>query len=234
MLERTALYPIHLTRLISVRKKIYKVVAQMSCEVALSKEPIPKSQIDKAKFSPFKTGSVWGSDFDCGWFRFRGEVPEDCAGKHIVAMINIQGEGVVYVDDEIKQGITQVLDGIDLVQSAKGKQVVDLFASAQGGEKIDLLVDGGFNGKRNKPGVQVKLARKDIAICNDEILTYYYDYLQLFCLMITYGKNKRLTKERLREIDKALNHSYKLARKSWAQAHNYLSNIIATDRKSVV
>ena len=36
MLERTALYPIHLTRLISVRKKIYKVVAQMSCEVALS------------------------------------------------------------------------------------------------------------------------------------------------------------------------------------------------------
>ncbi len=228
MLERTALYPIHLTRLISVRKKIYKVVAQMSCEVALSKEPIPKSQIDKAKFSPFKTGSVWGSDFDCGWFRFRGEVPEDCAGKHIVAMINIQGEGVVYVDDEIKQGITQVLDGIDLVQSAKGKQVVDLFASAQGGEKIDLLVDGGFNGKRNKPGVQVKLARKDIAICNDEILTYYYDYLQLFCLMITYGKNKRLTKERVMEIDKALNCSYKLARKSWAQAHNYLSNIIAT------
>ncbi|MDE6757643.1 MAG: alpha-mannosidase [Clostridia bacterium] len=228
MLERIVLYPTHFSRLISVRKKIYDVVAQMSCEAALSKEPIPVSQLENAKFSPFKTGTVWGSDFDCGWFRFKGEIPKECKGKHVVAMINIQGEGVVYIDGKIKQGITQVLDGIDLVQSAKGKQVVDLFDPAEGGEKVELLVDGGFNGKRNKAGVQVKLARKDIAICNDEILTYYYDYLQLFCMMLTYGQNKRLTKERLTEIDKALKKSYKLAKKSWAEAHKYLTKIITT------
>ena len=228
MLERIALYPTHVSRLISIRNKIYKVVASMSCEAALSKEPIPKSQLDKAQFSPFKTGTVWGSDFDCSWFRFKGEVPSECKGKHVVAMINIQGEGVVYIDDEIKQGITQVLDGIDLVQSAKGKQVVDLFNPASGGEKVDILVDGGFNGKRNKAGVQVKLARKDIAICNDEVLTYYYDYLQLFCMMLTYGQNSRLTKERLKEIEKALSKSYRLAKKSWADAHAYLTKIITT------
>ncbi|MDE6189648.1 MAG: alpha-mannosidase [Clostridia bacterium] len=228
MIERAALYPAHLRRLISIRSKIYEVVAEMTCQAALSKEPIPRSQLDNAKFSPFKKGEVWGSDFDCGWFKFNGEVPANCKGKRVVALINIQGEGVVYIDGKIKQGITQVLDGIDLVQSAKGKQVVDLFDPAEGGEKVEILVDGGFNGKRNKAGVQVRLARKDIAVCNDEIRAYYYDYLQLFCMALTYGQNPRLDKSRLDEILKALNKSYKIAKKSWKEAHEYLTGVIST------
>ncbi|MCX4362971.1 MAG: glycosyl hydrolase-related protein [Clostridia bacterium] len=226
MLERIALYPHHVARLIAIRKKIYKVVAHMSCEAALSKEPIAKDLLDKASFSPIKKGMVWGSDFDCGWFRFKGQVPTDCKGKKVVALINIQGEGLAYIDGEPRQGITQVLDGIDLVQSAKGKQVVDLFDSAQGGEQVELLVDGGFNGKRNRTDVKVKLVRKDIAVCDEAVLTYYYDYLQLFMLALTYGKNKHLTKERLDEIDKALSASYKLAKKSMEEAHEYLKKVI--------
>lgn len=228
MIERVALYPTHVRRLISLRSKIYKTVGDMSCEAALSKEPIPKNMLDKAKFAPIFTGDVWGSDFDCGWFRFKGYVPESCKGKHVVALINIQGEGVVYgADGKIKQGITQVLDGIDLVQSAKGKQVVDLFQCAEGGEKVELLVDGGYNGKRKKPGYQVKLARKDIAVCNDEILTYYYDYLQLFCMLLTYGKNANLTKDRFSQIGKALSRSYRISKKSYVDAHEELAKIIA-------
>ena len=175
MVERIALYPQHVTRLLAIRKKIYTVVGQMSCEAALSKEPIPKDMVDNANFLPFRTGTVWGSDFDCAWFRFKGQVPESCKGKKVVALINVQGEGLVYIDGVPKQGITQVLDGIDLVQSAKGKQVVDLFNPAEGGENVELLVDSGFNGKRNKSGVKVKLARKDLAVCNEEVKTYYYD-----------------------------------------------------------
>ncbi|MDE6866299.1 MAG: hypothetical protein K2J23_02780, partial [Muribaculaceae bacterium] len=60
MVERIALYPQHVTRLLAIRKKIYTVVGQMSCEAALSKEPIPKDMVDKANFLPFRTGTVWG------------------------------------------------------------------------------------------------------------------------------------------------------------------------------
>ena len=228
MVERIALYPNHVARLLAIRKKIYKVVGQLSCEAALSKEPIPKNMLDKASFSPFKTGMVWGSDFDCAWFKFKGQVPADCKGKKVVALINIQGEGLVYIDGEPRQGITQVLDGIDLVQSVKGKQAVDLFNPAEGGEQVELLVDSGFNGKRNKSGVKVKLMRKDLATCDEEVLTYYYDYLQLVMVMLTYGKNKHLTEERLKEIDKARSHSYKLSKKSMTEAHEYLTKIITT------
>lgn len=228
MIERIALYPQHTARLLAIRSKIYTAVAEMSCEAALSKEPISKENLGKAVFAPFKKGTVWGSDFDCAWFRFKGKVPDSCKGKKVVALINVQGEGLVYIDGAPKQGITQVLDGIDMVQSAKGKQVVDLFDEAQGGEEVELLVDAGFNGKRNKSGVEVKLARKDLAVCDTQRLTYYYDYLQLFMMMLTYGKNKHLTKDRLKEIDYALSYSYKLAKKDIVKAHEYLTKIITT------
>lgn len=226
MVEKIALYPAHVARLISIRKKIYKVVGHLSCEAALSKEPIPKALLDKASFSPFKNGMVWGSDFDCAWFRFKGQVPEECKGKKVVALINVQGEGLVYIDGQPRQGITQVLDGIDIVQSVKGKQSVDLFNPAEGGEQVELLVDCGFNGKRNRKDIKVRLMRKDLAICNEEALTYYYDYLQLLMVMLTYEKNKRLSQARLKEINNALNHSYKLAKKSMTEAHEYLTQII--------
>ncbi len=227
MVERTALYPQHVARLLGIRKNIYKKVAELDCEAALSKEPIKKERLNEAEFFKFKKGMVWGSDFDCAWFKFRGTVPKSAQGKHVVALINIEGEGVVYIDGKATQGITQVLTGIDLVQSRKGKQVVDLFKCAQGGENVDLLVDAGFNGKRHKQGVKVSLARKEIAICNDDILTYYYDYLQLFMLTLTYGTNEYLKETRLKEIQQALSKSYKLyLKKDYLKAHELLKEVI--------
>lgn len=217
MIEKLALYPQHLSRLLAISNKIYKVVGKMSCEAALSKEPISKKDIDKASFAPLKKGEIWGEKFDCGWFRFKGQVPENCKDKHVVALINITGEGVIYQDDKITQGITRVIDTVDLVQAIKGKQVVELFAKAQGGENVDLLVEGGYN-----HGGKAKLVRKDIAICDDDALAYYYDYLTLTMLLLTYGQNTRLTKERCKEISKALNVSYKLSRKSFKDAHEVL------------
>ena len=227
MVEKSILYPQHLVRLINIRKDIYKKIAELSCEAALSKEPINKARLDEAEFVPFQIGNVWGSDFDCAWFKFKGTIPDSAKGKHIVALIDIQGEGVVYRNGVAQQGITQVLTGIDIVQSRKGKQVVDLFDCAEGGENVDLIVDAGFNGKRHKRGVKVALQRKDIAICNDEILTYYYDYLQLFMLMLTKEENTLLTEERFNEIKVALNTSYKEYRhKNYAKAHEILTAII--------
>ena len=222
MIERLALYPQHLARLMEISNRIYKVVGKMTCEAALSKEPIKESDLSKATFTTMNKGAVWGEKFDCAWFRFKGKVPEKCAGKHVVALINITGEGAVYIDGKITQGITRVLDTVDIVQALKGKQVVELFQKAEGGEEVDILVDGGFN-----KGTRAKLVRKDIAVCNDEALRYYYDYLTLTMLLLTYGQNKHLTKERCKEINKALNVSYRLSLKNIKDAHEVLAAAIA-------
>ena len=48
MIEKIALYPHHLSRLLEISNRIYKVVGKLSCEGALSKEPIRKEDLDKA------------------------------------------------------------------------------------------------------------------------------------------------------------------------------------------
>lgn len=223
MIEQLAKYPQHMARLLTIKSKIYTVVDSLEVYGALSKEPVKKEDLDKIDFIKFNVSDLWAKSFDCGWFCFKGKIPNQAKGKHVVALINIEGEGVVYRDNEVQQGITQVLDGIDLVQSAKGKQVVELFNSAEGGEKIELYVDAGYN----KLSGKARIRRKDVAICNDDILVYYYDYLTLLNLITTYGKNAELTKERLEEIKKALSLSYKsFVKKEYALAHEILSKEI--------
>ena len=178
MIEQLAKYPQHMARLLTIKSKIYTVVDSLEVYGALSKEPVKKEDLDKIDFIKFNVSDLWAKSFDCGWFCFKGKIPNQAKGKHVVALINIEGEGVVYRDNEVQQGITQVLDGIDLVQSAKGKQVVELFNSAEGGEKIELYVDAGYN----KLSGKARIRRKDVAICNDDILFYYYDYLIHFYL----------------------------------------------------
>ena len=46
MVERTALYPQHVFRLLGIRKNIYKKIAELDCEAALSKEPIKKERLN--------------------------------------------------------------------------------------------------------------------------------------------------------------------------------------------
>ena len=107
MIERAALYPKYLHFLLKLRSKVYTVVAPLSAKAALSREPVPFSQIGEKQFDPIEPGTAWGSDFDCAWFDFEGEVPAAAKGKKVVALIDVQGEGLVYIDGKPVVGITQ-------------------------------------------------------------------------------------------------------------------------------
>lgn len=213
MIEKAALYPKYLSFLLRLRSKIYTQVADLRAKALLSREPIAFTALDKSKFEPFPVGEIWGSDFDCAWFSFEGEVPECAKGKKVVALLDVQGEGLVYIDGAPFVGITQKKDAIDYVTPAPGKQEVELFEAAQGGERVSLLVDCGFNGKRNKSGCKVRLKKAVLAVRDDELAGLYYDFLQLFALLLTAGKNSALSDERQEEIDDVLYKARALFRK---------------------
>lgn len=231
MIEKIALHPSHLARLIELRNKIYTKIGEFAVEGAYSNEPAPYSIAQNLTYTKVSVGTKWADkQFGCAWFKLKGRVDEKRKGKKIVALIDINGEGLVYIDGKIKQGITQVMSGIDIIQSRKGKQVIELFKCAEGGEELDIMVDAGFNLRGDLP----KIRRVDIAICNDEIMAYYYDYLELVSLMLTYGKNENITKERVEEISKALSHSYKVSKKDYVKAHTILDAVINTPNDTKV
>lgn len=222
MIERFLLYPAHVFSLMRVRKDIFKKVSQLKAWVFKSDEPV---SIDDAKksFESIKKGDVWATDFGCAIFEFSGKIPSAAKGRKTVALVDIQGEGLVIKDGVPVIGITQVTDGIDIVQSAKGKQEILLSECANGGEDVLFYVDAGYNGKKKKTGTYAKFRRADIAVVNEDARAFYYDALQLFMLLLTYGQNEYLKKERADEIDNALKKAFaSYFRKDTAKARELL------------
>ena len=210
MVERFLLYPSHVASLARVRKGIFRTVAKLNARVCRAKEPISVEEAKKTGFETIKKGEVWATDFGCAVFEFVGTIPKTSAGAKVAALVDIQGEGLVIRDGVPVIGITQVSDGIDLVQSVKGKQEIPLCDCAVGGEDVRFFVDAGYNGKKKKTDTYAQFRRADIVETDEVARAFYYDALQLFMLLLTFGQNEYLTKERAKEVDKALSKAFRL------------------------
>ena len=145
---------------------------------------------------------------------FYGTSSAKSKGQNVILRIKLQGEGLVFNPDGIVlQGITQVLSKGDVFHSLIAKQRIDIAERSTGDEKIDLYVDAGFNGKFRIRKCTAHLRRADICIHDEEINQYYYDYIDLFFIMMILDK----TSPRFIEIDKALKQSYKIYKKQGAK-----------------
>lgn len=211
----------HVFNIWDLKCSINRKVGDLKAEIIKSKEPIKWQDLDKTQFKPIRQWQPWGKrkeyadSFDCAWFHFTGQVPESAKGKSVICRIKLQGEGLVFNPDGIVlQGITQVLSKGDVFHSLIAKQRIDITNNSNGDEKIDLYVDAGFNGKFRIRKCTAHLRRADICIHDEEINQYYYDYIDLFFIMMILDK----TSERFKEIDKALKQSYKVYKKQGAAA----------------
>ena len=211
----------HVFNIWDLKCSINKKVAELRAEIVKSKEPIKWQDLDKTAFKPIRQWQSWGKrkeyadSFDCAWFHFTGQVPAKAKGKSVICRIKLQGEGLVFNPDGIVlQGITQVLSKGDIFHSLIAKQRIDITDNSNGDEKIDLYVDAGFNGKFRIRKCTAHLRRCDICIHDEEINQYYYDYIDLFFIMMILDKDS----ERFKEIDKALKQSYKVYKKQGAEA----------------
>ena len=211
----------HVLNIWNIKCAINKKVADLKAEVIKSAEPIKWSELDKSAFKPIKQWQSWGKrkeyadSFDCAWFHFTGQVPPKAKGKSVILRIKLQGEGLVFNPDGIVlQGITQILSKGDVFHSLIAKQRIDVTDCSTGDEKIDLYIDAGFNGKFRFKKCTAHLRRCDICIHDEEINQYYYDYIDLFFIMMILDKDSA----RFKEIDKALAQSYKVDKKQGAAA----------------
>ena len=212
----------HAFNLIALKGKIYKKIASLKPQGILSDEPIKWEDLDKSKFKNMRFMQKWADKFGCAWFRFTGTVPEAGKGKRVVARIKLQGEGLVYdKDGHVLQGITQVLSKGDLFHSTIGKQIVDISPCAEGGEEVELYVDAGFNGKLRFENMSAHLRRYDLAVMDEELNSYYYDYIEAYFLMCKLLGDAEGMKDsdvgkaevysaRAKELDEGMKNAWKL------------------------
>ncbi|MFI3229087.1 MAG: glycoside hydrolase family 38 C-terminal domain-containing protein [Bacillota bacterium] len=169
-----------LTDFHKLMKHCYKKVADV--DVTFSESPEPTSFEDRlsAQYAPIKKGQVWSTrNFDCGWFHIKGQVPASCAGKKVVLVFSINGEGVLMDSaGNPLQGISDLSAVVEFAQPKRGKRVIDIAASATGEEVIDYWLEAGNNRRPNRP-VKAKLKEANIAIVDDNCKALFYDFVAL-------------------------------------------------------
>jgi len=169
----------------AIKAAVYTPIAELRASAWVTPEPVPFAERRQGRKLALRPGQRWSkAAFDCAWFHFTGTVPPAVAGKQIVLLIDLSGEGCV-VDAEGRPllGLTSISSGFSRELGEPGKRVVPFRPKAAGGETVDLWVEAGANdlfGIRRNNGVLQEAA---IAIRNPELYALHYDFEVLHALL---------------------------------------------------
>ena len=78
---------------------LFQALGSISWEAAFTKNQYQlEAALESLSFLPLPPGTSWGSKWEYGWFQGEFSLPESAAGEMIVLMVDVGGEGAVYVD----------------------------------------------------------------------------------------------------------------------------------------
>jgi len=106
-------------------------------------EPVPFDEAAAAPYEPFALDTPWGPPWGTTWFRMRGQVPAEWAGKRVEAVIDLG-----FVGDwpgNQAEALVHLTDGTPLKAVNPLNQYVPIGNPVTGGEEIDYLVEAASN-----------------------------------------------------------------------------------------
>ncbi|MFE6194210.1 alpha-mannosidase [Streptomyces sp. NPDC057838] len=106
-------------------------------------EPVPFEEAAAASYEPFTMGTPWGPPWGTTWFRMRGWVPEEWAGKRVEAVIDLGFTGDWPGNQA--EALVHRTDGTPLKAVNPLNQYVAIANPARGGETVDYLVEAASN-----------------------------------------------------------------------------------------
>lgn len=210
-----------LARLFELRSRIYTSIAQLQVEFSPSAEPVIWEKHTSLTYRPLPKNGKWADVFGCAWFRLRGQVPPKYAGSHVVAHIDIGGEGLVYSSNsKIPVGaLSMDTSYIDRLQAATAKTILPI-----PGTSVSFDIDASFNGYYNHPAGHAYFKCAELCLCDDEQLRFYYDYLT--CAMQFCCEQESERKSRLLRL---LEESYMIGKDDPLQGHLLMQDIPKAD-----
>ncbi|MDQ1034977.1 alpha-mannosidase [Streptomyces sp. V3I8] len=181
-------------------------------------EPVPFEEAAAAPYEPFTMDTPWGPPWGTTWFRMRGRVPEEWAGRRVEAVIDLG-----FVGDwpgNQAEALVHRTDGTPLKAVNPLNQYVPIANPATGGERIDYLVEAASNPdiladdfSRTTPMGDVRTAgdkplytfrRADLAILDEEVWHLDLDLQVLRELMLELGEHDPRRHEITHALDRAL------------------------------
>jgi alpha-mannosidase len=179
-------------------------------------EPVPVAEALAAQYRPAAAGEPWGAPWSTAWFRVRGTVPEEWAGRRVEAVFDLgfsgggpgfQAEALVYD-----------AGGTPIKGVAPRNTYVPIANPARGGEEVALLVEAAANpdvmvhgfrptplGDKATAGREplYRLAYMDLAVLDEEAWHLALDIEVLAGLMAELSTSDPRRHEILRALERA-------------------------------
>jgi alpha-mannosidase len=108
-------------------------------------EPISPAEALERPFEPFSVGDAWGPRWGTTWFRLRGRIPAEWAGREVVLRFESTRAGTTAGGGEFLIFSTQGGTPAPLAGLSSQHAAVTLAGSAAGGEAVDLYVEAAAN-----------------------------------------------------------------------------------------
>ncbi|MFH0177616.1 alpha-mannosidase [Streptomyces cacaoi] len=181
-------------------------------------EPVPFAEAAAAAYEPFAMDTPWGPPWGTTWFRMRGQVPAEWAGRRVEAVIDLG-----FVGDwpgNQAEALVHLVDGTPLKAVNPLNQYVPIGNPATGGETIDYLVEAASNPDilandfagptllgdvltaGDRPLYTFRHA--DIAVLDEEVWHLDLDLQVLRELMVHLGEHEPRRHEIMHALDRAM------------------------------
>ncbi|MBT1090598.1 glycoside hydrolase family 38 C-terminal domain-containing protein [Streptomyces sp. Tu102] len=181
-------------------------------------EPVPFEEAAAARYEPFAMDTPWGPPWGTTWFRMRGQVPAEWAGRRVEAVIDLG-----FVGDwpgNQAEALVHLADGRPLKAVNPLNQYVPIGNPVAGGEEIDYLVEAASNPDilandfaaptplgdvltaGDKPLYTFR--RADIAVLDEEVWHLDLDLQVLRELMVHLGEHEPRRHEIMHALDRAM------------------------------
>lgn len=204
----------------------YSSVGDLYMDAYVSEEPLPFEQkTEGRKIENITLGDKWAKNaFDCAWFHITGRVPAVTAGKKVVYLLNLGGEGLVFKTDGTPiQSVTCYASDYDYSFGQPVKRVVNDFS--ENGE-VDFWVDAAANDLFGNLKNGAVIDEACIAVCNENIRALAYD-LQVLISVYDTNKEDEYTSEIFKNCKSLLNTYETLSDTDAAEIREELAPLLA-------
>ncbi|MEU6257109.1 glycoside hydrolase family 38 C-terminal domain-containing protein [Streptomyces sp. NPDC047043] len=202
-----------------IKPAIYAATVPLAVEAWQAPgEPVSFEEAAAAPYKPFAMDTPWGPPWGTTWFRMRGQVPAEWAGKRVEAVIDLG-----FVGDwpgNQAEALVHLTDGTPLKAVNPLNQYVAIANPATGGEQIDYLVEAASNPDiladnfseptllgdvltaGDKPLYTFR--RADLAVLDEEVFHLDLDLQVLRELMVHLAEHEPRRHEILHALDRAM------------------------------
>ncbi|MEV5430485.1 glycoside hydrolase family 38 C-terminal domain-containing protein [Streptomyces sp. NPDC052701] len=181
-------------------------------------EPVPFAEAAAAPYEPFALRTPWGPPWGTTWFRMRGRVPAEWAGRRVEAVIDLGFAGGWPGNQA--EALVHRADGTPLKAVNPFNQYVPVARPATGGETVHYLVEAASNPDILADGFAVPtplgdvltagdrplyvFERADLAVLDEQVWHLDLDLQVLRELMVHLGEHEPRRHEILHTLDRAM------------------------------